>query len=39
MEGRERRLSDFLEPAIAAQGVRLVELGVGGSRRGRSSAS
>lgn len=34
MEGRERKLSDFLEPAIAAQGVRLVELGVGGSRRG-----
>ncbi|HMB68119.1 MAG TPA: hypothetical protein VKU85_02370 [bacterium] len=34
MEDRERRLSDLLEPAVLAQGVRLVETSVGGSRRG-----
>jgi ribosome maturation factor RimP len=34
MEDRERKLSDLVEPAVAAQGVRLVETSVGGSGRG-----
>jgi ribosome maturation factor RimP len=34
MEGRERMVSELLAPVVAAQGVRLVEIGVGGSRRG-----
>ena len=34
MDVRERKLTELLAPAVAAQGVRLVEMTAGASRRG-----